>query len=44
MSEGVTWTLCSCEEEDGVLIPDPECELHWHQVVDGGEQPPVLFP
>lgn len=44
MSEGVSWTPCICEEVDGVLTPDPDCELHWHQVIDAGDVPPVLFP
>jgi hypothetical protein len=37
---------CICTEDaEGNLIPNPECELHWHQVIDGGDTPPAwAFP
>lgn len=39
-------TLCLCDEDaEGNLIPNAECELHWHQVIDGGDTPPAwAFP
>jgi len=37
-------TKCHLDAE-GNLIPNPECELHWHQVIDGGDTPPAwAFP
>lgn len=37
---------CRCEvDANGDLIPNGECELHWHQVIDGGDEPPAwAFP
>lgn len=38
-------TPCWCwKDVNGNLIPNEACELHWHQVADGGEFPPHLFP
>jgi len=37
---------CPCSEDvEGNVLPDGTCELHWHQVIDGGDAPPSwMFP